>query len=263
MVKQTRGKKNEILMPNLDELPFDLSVLSEESKLLVSILMYNVSTIQKQFTAEIKEKDTEIRILNEKVTRLEKNLETMESKLDENEVSERDTEIIISGPNIPACTSGENYTNVVKEVFLEHFRTAITNKQIVKSHRVGKKPPHDQFDRRGFIVKLHTKELKNDLLVSSKTYKPTGMFIRENLSPVRNSILFVLRKAKKEFSNVISGCNSINGNVFVWIKAQNGRGQSTATRDSRMLVNTYEALDKVCNEIINRPVASFIPDWQH
>ena len=50
--------------------------------------MYNVSTIQKQFTAEIKEKDTEIRILNEKVTRLEKNLESMESKLDENEVSE-------------------------------------------------------------------------------------------------------------------------------------------------------------------------------
>ena len=80
----------------------------------------------------------------------------MESKLDENEVSECDTEIIISGPNIPACTSGANCTNVVKEVFLKHFRTAITNEQIVKSHRVGKKPPHDQADRSGFIVKLHT-----------------------------------------------------------------------------------------------------------
>ena len=87
MVKQTRGKKNEILMPNLDELPFDLSVLSEESKLLVSILMYNVSTIQKQFTAEIKEKHTEIRILNTNVTHLEKNLETIQFKLDENEVA--------------------------------------------------------------------------------------------------------------------------------------------------------------------------------
>ena len=56
-------------MPNLDELPFDLS---DENKLLASILMHNVLTIQKQFTAKIKEKYTEIRILNEKITRFEK-----------------------------------------------------------------------------------------------------------------------------------------------------------------------------------------------
>ena len=49
--------------------------------------MYSASTIQKQFTAEIKEKHTEIRILNTNVTHLEKNLETIQFKLDENEVA--------------------------------------------------------------------------------------------------------------------------------------------------------------------------------
>ena len=70
--------------------------------------------------------------------------------------------------------------------------------------------------------------------------------------------MYVLRKAKKEFPTKVSGCTSLNRNVYVWIKSPNPNAANAS--DTRMMVNTYASLDKFCTQTIESTVSHFIGD---
>ena len=60
----------------------------------------------------------------------------------------------------------------------------------------------------------------------------------ENLTPTRNSMLFVLRKAKREIVNIVSGCRSLDDKVFMWIRPSNP--QAVGAKDTRNSIqNTF------------------------
>ena len=53
------------------------------------------------FTKAVESKDSKLKMLSEKVKCLARKLEVLDNKMDEKDVSERSSEIIISGFNIP------------------------------------------------------------------------------------------------------------------------------------------------------------------
>ena len=241
---------------NLENLPFNTSKLSEQNKLLVNILMYSVKESQAKFQKDLEEKDVKIKLLDEMIVCLENRIVKLENKLETSAANECLNEIILSGKNVPTHVASENCTNVVRTVLHDKFSLNVPPSDILKCHRIGKKPLHPRIDNRSFLLKLSNNELKKDFIKSSKVLKPEGLFIKENLTATRNSILFALRKAKHEFPNIVSGCTSIEGNVYVWMKST-----TAGSRDNRMLVNSFSQLNTFCSEIVRSPVAAFVPDW--
>ena len=116
----------------LDNLPFDISKLSEESRLMVTILMYTVNNAQEKFDDAMKVKDKNIKTLETKVSILENKIESMESKFDNNEALERMNDIIITGPTTPVSRSGEVCGSVVMDLIRNTLMVNISPNEIVK-----------------------------------------------------------------------------------------------------------------------------------
>ena len=100
---------------SLENLPFDTSKLSEESKLIVSILIYTVNNTR-EFEDAMKLKDKDIKTLETKVTHLERKLESIECKLDNSEVMEIMNDVITTDPSTPVVTNSENCISIVKHL---------------------------------------------------------------------------------------------------------------------------------------------------
>lgn len=261
MPPKARGKNvNNDGIVNIENLPFDISKLSEESKLIVSILMYTVNQSQELFVKANEEKDKVIKGLTEKVTKLEHKLLIIDNKLEEKVSKERLNDIVIGGPNVPLGQLNEDTKSVVIGIFREKLQLNIPPHDITVSHRIGKRNL-DNTDKRSILVKLARNEIKNDILTACKTRKPERIYINENLSPARNTIMYVLRKAKKDFPNIVSGYNSMDGNVYAWINPPNMN--ASGARASRMQINDYNKLSHFCTEIINSSVSTYISEWQH
>ena len=256
-------KRNKAIVENslnIDNLPFDTSKLSEESKLIVSILMYTVNQTQEMFSKSLREKDKIIDNLNDKVTKLEQKIMVVESKLDDDEATVRLNDVIISGENVPNFQQGESTNIVACDLLKSKLNTHLPVTDILKSFRVGKRSPNGP-DKRNILVKFARPENKSDIMLACRTMKPEKLFINECLSPIRNSIMYVLRRAKKDFPLIVSGCNSIDGNVYVWINPPNPN--APGAKASRMQVNDFQKLSQFCDKVINSSVSTYIPEWQH
>ena len=94
------------------------------------------------------------------------------------------------------------------------------------------------------------------LFDASKSLKPPDVYLREDRTETRYTILYVLRKAKQYTPEVVSGCSSIDGNVYAWLKAPN-----PTARNSKIEVNTFAKLDTFCTDIIKQPPSTFAPKW--
>ena len=180
--------------------------------------------------------------------------------MDEKDVSDRSNAIIISGFNIPVAQPGENSSSVVRNILKDKLSINVSPVDIIKSFRIGKNSPHANIVR-NFHVKLSKQQLKNDSIATSRSVKPDQLFFNGSLSPIRNSIMYVLRKAKKDFPNIVSGCNSIYGSVYAWIKSPNHG--APGARDSKMRINDHNKLEYFCTEIIGSSVEIYILEWQH
>ena len=249
------------------DLPFDISSLSEDGKIIVSVMSFFLNKMEEKFENKLKEKDTEILQLNTKINELELTIEKLDYRIEENETIERRNNLVFSGSEIPNFTPGEKCENLVSELLSRQLKLRLQPDDVISAQRIGNKPStrtSEGFssqvqDKRSILVKFSRNDCKKDILTSSRKVKPKDLFIRENLTTMRNSILFVLRKARREFPDIISGCSSIDGNVYAWVKPSiAGVGQ----RDNRHRVNTYKKLDTFCQTILSRAVSEFVEDWQ-
>ena len=91
--------------------------------------------------------------------------------------------------------------------------------------------------------------------------KPSKFFVNEFLTPARQTISYVLRKAKKEFPHVISGSTSFDGKVFVWVKPPNP--DAPRARDLRVEVSSHSKLMDFCTKTLEKPLSHFIQEWTH
>ena len=212
--------------------------------------------LKKSFLDFVQEYDEKLEGLRSEVSTLEKKVSTLEEKIDENEAYERRDTLILSGKSIPHGSPNENSLEVVRKVLNDHLQYVLSPTDVSTAHRLGKKPVSQRLDNRSIIIKFCRRDVKLDLLSAARRVKPQELFLNESLTPQRQNIAYALRKAKREFPNVVSGVSTLDGRVFAWIKAPNP--DAPGARDSKMPINTYGKLQIFCDRSLNKPMSYFI-----
>ena len=93
------------------------------------------------------------------------------------------------------------------------------------------------------------------VLTAARRVKSSNLYINESLTPTREAISYALRKAKRAMPDKISGSNSFDGRVYVWVKPPDA-----AARSVRTPINTIEKLKKFCEQTLGRPMQDFLPN---
>ena len=246
----------------------DYNPKSKDGKDLIPILssllesfQYNFNMkfddMQNKFFDQLKERDAKVMTLENEITGLKNDIQKLEDKIEENESYERRDTVILSGSKLPAYTSIENTPILVRDLLKKNLDVNIATDEISTAHRLGGKSPGGT----SIIVKFCRRNTKNDLISASRTAKPTDFFINECLTPQRQTISYVLRRAKREFPNLISGSNSFDGKVYVWVKPPNPN--APGAKDLRHAINNHARLLDFCNKTLEKPLSHFIKEWTH
>ena len=233
--------------------------LSDEGEMIVSRLTDKIDEMSRKFELLLGKRDERIKSLEDELVNVKRNLAKMEEKLDDADAYERRDAVVLSG-DLPIAKTGENCSSIVRDIIKNKLNVNIAGSDISVARRVGKKPASQLPDKRSIIVKLCRRDLKQDLLTAARSVKPDRFFLNENLTPKRSTLLFALRQAKKKFPDIISGCNTVDGKVYVYVKPPSSE---PAARNSRMTVNTLDGLKDFCGRVLKQPVSSLIDRWPH
>ena len=261
--KNKTGAQNNFDLSSLD-LPVDISGLSEDGKATVTVILYSMKSMETRFLELIEQRDEKIQELEEKNKALEKKhkileerLDLIEEKMDDTEAVSRKNNIIFSGPNLPVASQSEVYRTTVVNLLKNQFKVNLPPTEQIESRRIGRKPVSQAPDKRSILVRFSSEQWKNDVLHSCKDARVEGIYVNEDLSPNRKSILYVLRRAKKDFPQIVSGCSTSNGNVFAWLKPTSG---SSEARSVRVSVNSFGKLSKFCAEKLQLSPSHYLTD---
>ena len=249
-----------------------LQPTSKDAKALVPTLISLFKTFQEnvlreitsskeELKAQIALKDEKISHLENEVTNLKKTVGKLQDKIEDNDAYERRDTIMVSGNALPNYSDGENAAEIVCRVVRSKLSYNLTPGDISVAHRFGGKSSSQRPDHRSIIVKLCRRSLKVDLLTSSRTKKCGDLFINEFLTPMRQTIAFVLRKAKKECPEVVSGSSTIDGRNFIWTKPPGAAPRGT--KDIKWCINSHARLVEFCDQVLKKPLTNFISTWKH
>ena len=258
----------EIYNSNLAASELEETTLSQEGKSIVSLLTKKMEALVSNLTSKLEERDQQISQLKDEISVLKKDITKANEKLDEVETQERRYSVIVSGKSTPVCVSGENTKNVASDLIKNVLKTKIDPNDIVSAFRMGRTPASQQEDRRSFIIKFRHQELASEIVKSSRTIKPSGIFVSENLTPLRHSILRVLRNAKHSNPTLVRGCGSQKGRVFAWVNPPNPQvgnpgTSSTEPRNVKYFVNNTDQLKRFCETTLNKQLEDLVEDWEY
>ena len=71
----------------------------------------------------------------------------------------------------------------------------------------------------GWYIKLCNRDVNENIFKCCKVVKPQKFYINESLTPLRNTILYVMRQAENKQPSEINSCNSSDGGVVAWLHA--------------------------------------------
>ena len=193
----------------LNEIGVDLSSLSADNKALVHVLIGGIrKLLDRQFEEERRAWDSKFGELQEQISALQNRNDDLEN------YGRRNT-IVISGPSLPQVVRDENCIDLATEIIKENLgMQEFRRTDIDVAHRLGK-PRLGSLDKRNIIVKLVRRENKRKIFTACRIRKPQNLYINESVSKTRSTILYVLRKASKDFPTKFGPCTTEDGNVRV------------------------------------------------
>ena len=206
-------------------------------------------------TSEINELKIEMNIYKNRMIKVEEILGSAETKLRQNNA-------VFSGDDIPIGGTGENCTQIIRDVLANKIKLVVPTADIEAAYRVGKTKPNTNGQpgrATPILVKFKNPDIKRNIFETCKIVKPK-FFVNDDLSPIKQTILYVLRQAKKKHPAIVSGCSSLDGNIYTWIKPQN---PSEGSNNRRMMVNTLEKLKSFCSNTVKSGLETFIQTWPH
>ena len=250
----------------------DIQLSSKDGKAIVPAILSLFQNLQDSFTTMLdsfkqefvsllNEKDEKISALTTKVSVLEKHVERLEERIDDNDTYERRDTLIISGKKVPPSQQNENCFELVANILRNNLNISVNLSDISVCHRLGNKGPSQRPDRRSLIVKFCRRDLKMDIVNSARKKKPADLFCNECLTPCQQTISYVLRKAKRELPDLISGSATFEGKNFVWVKPPNP--SAPGAKDLRLKISTHKKLEDFCNKTLKKPLSHFITEWTH
>ena len=116
-------------------------------------------------------------------------------------------------------------------------------------------------DHRNILVKFCRRDTKNEVITRARKMKSTDFYATESLTAPRQTIAYVLRKAKKEFPHIVSGSTTIDGKNFVWTKPTNSSNPNA--KCFRQAVHTHSRISDYCMKTLGKPLNHFIDGWNH
>ena len=212
-----------------------------------------LDSMKTDFRKTLQEKDEKIEGLEKEVTNMKKQLALMEERVEDNDSYERRDTLIFSGPAIPPANPNERCTDLILDTLRTKLNVNMAKENISIAHRHGK-------DKKSLIVKFCQGSSKLDILSSLKSVRPPNLFISESLTPQRQTIAYVLRRAKREYPDVVAGSNTIEGKNYVWVKPPNPN--APGARNLKINVSSYARLQDFCSRSLEVPVTHFVKDWK-
>ena len=226
---------------------------------------FNFDQMFKQFRNEFvnlfKERDEKISRLQSENREMKLKIEKLENKIDENDAYERKDTVIISGKAVPPVDKDEDCTTLACELIKNKLNYVVSPTDISAVHRLGEKKASQGPDRRDIIMKFCRRNSKIDLISASRRMKVNQFYVNESLTPLRQTIAFILRKAKREFPEKISGCTTLEGKNYVWIPPPNPN--APGAKATRLAVHTHDRLTQFCEKTLGKPLSHFIETWTH
>ena len=214
------------------------------------------------FTKLVQEKNAEIFELKNSITTLSKQIVTLEERIKENDIYERRDTLVFSGSKLPVRNVSENTSDIITNLVKTHLNFhEFSPSEISVSHRLTDKDSSNKSDRSPIIVKLCRRNTKIDILNRARKKKPDNFFVNEHLTPMQATISFVLRKAKRDFPDLVSGSTTFEGKNFVWIKAPNPAARGA--HDTRLKVSNHRRLNEFCTKTLKKPLSDYVPEWKH
>ena len=233
-----------------------MSDLSDSERRIVDAITFRMD----ELLLKMEEKDKVIDKLNNDVFVLKATVSRLEDKIDQNDAFDRRETLVFSGKSLPIFSNNENVTQVLNKVLKDKLKLPLPENSIATSHRVGKIPVRGE-DRRAIVARFCNRDMKIDIMKAAKTVKPENLFINESLTPVRQTIHYVLRKAKKKFPEKISGISTFDGKIMVYVKPLR---PSRNSRDIKFIINSRSKLETFCNDALATSLTSlFDGEWQN
>ena len=131
---------------------------------------------------------------------LETGVVKLEQQICENSAHERKNTLIMAG-TIPPAQHAEDCEFIVREQIREHLLLELAIDVKLKiQERISVTA----------CLNFANRDVKQNIL---KVAKPKKFYINESLTPLRNTILYVMRQAKKKHPSVINSCNSSDRSV--------------------------------------------------
>lgn len=132
---------------------------------------------------------------------------------------------------------------------------------IVSAQRTGKQSS----TKKNILLKMRTLGNKTDIINSCKSQKPS-FYANDDLPAEKQTILYVVRQAKKRFPNTVSGCSSSGGKLYAYVKqAADGESSTTTgtTRDRRVPIGNLRKIKAFCTDILGCGLETFIQTWPY
>ena len=247
----------------------ELNPKSNDGKIMIPVITKMFDTLQQkmncvfseiknEFSAVFQQQTETIAEMKKEVSSLKKQVGKLQEKLDENDNYERRDTLVFSGLALPPVTPNEVCSEMVANLIDRNLKIKISPTDVSTAHRLNTRRSANQKD---IIVKFCRRNLKSDVLKSSRTTKAPNFFVNECLTPARQTISYVLRKAKREFGNIISGSTSLEGKVYVWVKPPNPTARGAT--DTKLPINSHAQLLDFCEKTLQKPLSYFIDAWTH
>ena len=235
-----------------------VSVLKDLFKTFEHNYENRLDSMKSDFLSAINERNEAIETLQHDVTRLKKHISKLEERIEYNEAYERRDALVFSGSELPAPSNSENCPQLVGDLLKKHLNISLQPNEISVCHRMPSKPNNNSTPKQSIIVKFCKRSSKADILTSARRKKVVNFYVNECLTPSAQTISYVLRKAKRQFPEKISGSTTYDGKNFVWVKPPN-----QSARDVRHSVATYDRLVDFCSRVLEKTVTDFIDVWPH
>ena len=239
----------------------DVTKLSEESKLIVSLLRDEIRLMKTELIDLVNSKNEKIVKCENEIVLLKTEVRKLKNELDHTDSYQRRETVILSGNGVPEGNNDENCKAVVCHLVKNQLKLNLNPEDISTAHRLGRKPGYQRPDKRNIIVKLCRRDLKQDLIRASRTQvAPRNLYVNESLTPIRKKILFHLRQMKRAHPDIVSGCSSVEGRIYAYTKPSSPSSGVSGfdRRDVRHLVNDHDTLVEFCRDFIRQPLDNFL-----
>ena len=204
-------------------------------------------------------KDEEISVLRNEISTKDTMITSLKNQLDSQDQYVRRESLVFSGSCLPAWKKDENCNELMCRLIPEKLGTdiVVNPSDISIAHRLGPKPRPGKEDRRSIIVRFCRRNLKYTIINKSRSAKRKDFYVNESLTPTRLKIVRSLKKAKLDHPNIMSGYQTVDGSIFVWVKPPNPDAEGASC--SRVKINTIEELEVFCQRNFEQPASHYFP----